>query len=85
MIEEHLDDSDVTPGRGQRQRRVVGHVAVFVVCVRHQQQLDDFLTTAGTREGQCGVLGAFRLCLDVGAVVEKDVTRARVACGCSED
>lgn len=82
MMQQQPDNIDISPRRGQRQGRVVGHVAVLLVGAAVEDELHHLVAAAAARERQRRVLRALRLRLDVRAVVQEDlhyllVTRRR--------
>lgn len=73
MVQQQPDDVDVAAGRGERERRVVGHVAVLLVGAAAEDELHHLVAAAAAGQRQRRVLRALRLRLDVRAVVQQDL------------
>lgn len=79
MMQQQPYNINVSAGRGQRQRRVVGHVAVLLVGAAVEDELHHLVAAAAAGQRQRRVLGALRLRLDVRAVVQEDLDYLLVA------
>lgn len=85
VAQQEFDDVHISPGGGQAEGRIVGHVAVLLVSAQTQQYLHYLVAAPGAGQGEGSVFGAFRLSLNVRPVIYQYLHHLRVARGRRED